>query len=156
MYVKTPSAFTAHFRVHFRLNFQLDHSFKMNLEVLDTWIGCNWLLNTGLDNGTLHSYAFGLGFKMPDVETFERLHDLTTSGRTNNPFHSYNYRQATTQLVTQTYHIVCEQKKRNFHLSSTSWTLMPYSCSHFYFDIKFSDRLYSKDKRTAWPLLFWI
>ena len=24
---------------------------------------------------------------------------------------------------------------------------MPYPCSHFYFDIKFGDRLYSKEKR---------
>ena len=35
-------------------------------------------------------------------------------------------------------------------------SFMPYPCSHFYFDIKFGDRLYSKEKRTAWPLLFWI
>lgn len=28
--------------------------------------------------------------------------------------------------------------------------------SHFYFDIKFGDRIYSKEKRRAWPLLFWI
>ena len=34
--------------------------------------------------------------------------------------------------------------------------LMPYPCSHFYVDIKFGDRLYSKEKRRAWPLLFWI
>ena len=33
---------------------------------------------------------------------------------------------------------------------------MPYPCSHFYFDIKFGDRLYSKEKRRTWPLLFWI
>ena len=33
-------------------------------------------------------------------------------------------------------------------------THMPYPCSHFYFDIKFGDRLYSKEKRRAWPLLF--
>ena len=33
---------------------------------------------------------------------------------------------------------------------------MPYPCSHFYFDIKFDDRLYSKEKRRAWPLLFRI
>ena len=31
---------------------------------------------------------------------------------------------------------------------------MPYPCSHFYFDINFGDRLYSKEKRRAWPLLF--
>ena len=34
------------------------------------------------------------------------------------------------------------------------YSLMPYPCSHFYFDIKFGDRLYSKEKRRAWPLLF--
>ena len=34
--------------------------------------------------------------------------------------------------------------------------LLPYPCSHFYFDIKFGDRLYSNEKRRAWPLLFWI
>ena len=33
---------------------------------------------------------------------------------------------------------------------------MPYPCTHFYFDIKFGDRLYSKEKRRAWPILFWI
>ena len=33
-------------------------------------------------------------------------------------------------------------------------TFMPYPCSQFYFDIKFGDRLYSKEKRRAWPLLF--
>ena len=27
---------------------------------------------------------------------------------------------------------------------------MPYPCSHFYFDIKFGNRLYSKEKRRAW------
>ena len=32
--------------------------------------------------------------------------------------------------------------------------LMPYPCSHFYFDINFGDRLYSKEKRKAWPLHF--
>ena len=32
--------------------------------------------------------------------------------------------------------------------------LMPYPCSHFYFDIKFGDRLYSKEKRRAWTHLF--
>ena len=31
--------------------------------------------------------------------------------------------------------------------------LLPYPCSHFYFDIKFGDRLYSKEKRRAWPVL---
>ena len=36
------------------------------------------------------------------------------------------------------------------------YTLLPYSCNHFYFDINFSNRLYSKEKRRAWPLLFWI
>ena len=34
--------------------------------------------------------------------------------------------------------------------------LMPYPCSHFYFDIKFGDRLYSKENRPGSPLLFWI
>ena len=32
--------------------------------------------------------------------------------------------------------------------------LMPYPCSQFYFDIKFGDRLYSKENRRAWPLHF--
>jgi hypothetical protein len=27
-------------------------------------------------------------------------------------------------------------------------------CSHFYFDINFGDKLYSKEKRGAWPLVF--
>ena len=30
-----------------------------------------------------------------------------------------------------------------------SMTLLPYPCSHFYFDINFGDRLYSKEKRSA-------
>ena len=34
------------------------------------------------------------------------------------------------------------------------WILMPYPCSHFYFDIKFGDRLYSKENRLGSPLLF--
>ena len=34
--------------------------------------------------------------------------------------------------------------------------LMPYPCSHFYFDIKFGVRLYSKEKKRGWPVLFWI
>ena len=34
--------------------------------------------------------------------------------------------------------------------------LMPYPCSHFYFDINFGDRLYSKEKRPGSPILFWI
>jgi hypothetical protein len=32
--------------------------------------------------------------------------------------------------------------------------LSMYVGSHFYFDIKFGFRLYSKQKRRAWPLLF--
>ena len=32
--------------------------------------------------------------------------------------------------------------------------LMPYPCSHFYFDIKFGDRLYSKENRPGQALLF--
>ena len=44
-----------------------------------------------------------------------------------------------------------------FLASNEKWKmLMPYPCSHFYFDIKFGDRLYSKEKRRAWPVLFWI
>ena len=33
-------------------------------------------------------------------------------------------------------------------------TLMPYLCSHFYVDIKFGNKLYPKEKKRAWPLLF--
>ena len=33
---------------------------------------------------------------------------------------------------------------------------MPYPCSHFYFDINFGNRLYSKENRPGSPLLFWI
>ena len=32
--------------------------------------------------------------------------------------------------------------------------LLPHPCSHFYFDIHFGDRLYSKEKRPGSPLLF--
>ena len=32
--------------------------------------------------------------------------------------------------------------------------LMPYPCSYFYFDIKFGDRLYSKEKRRA-SISYW-
>ena len=31
---------------------------------------------------------------------------------------------------------------------------MPYPCSHFYVDIKFGNRLYSEEKRRAWPWNF--
>ena len=41
-------------------------------------------------------------------------------------------------------------------LAFWNFKFMPYPCSHFYFDIKFGDRLYSKEKRWAWPVLFWI
>ena len=34
--------------------------------------------------------------------------------------------------------------------------LLPYPCSHFYFDINFGDRLYSKENRPGSPLPFWI
>ena len=34
--------------------------------------------------------------------------------------------------------------------------ILPYPCSHFYFDIKFGDRLYSKENRPGSLLLFWI
>ena len=33
---------------------------------------------------------------------------------------------------------------------------IPYPCSHFYVDINFGDRFYSKEKRRGSPLLFWI
>ena len=31
-------------------------------------------------------------------------------------------------------------------------TLLPYPCSHFYFDINFGNRLHSKEKRRAWTI----
>ena len=34
------------------------------------------------------------------------------------------------------------------------WWLMPYPFTHSYFDINLGDRLYSKEKRGAWPVLF--
>ena len=39
---------------------------------------------------------------------------------------------------------------------SHSFSLMPYPCSHFHFDINFGERLYSKEKRPSSPLLFCI
>ena len=36
------------------------------------------------------------------------------------------------------------------------WPLLPYPCSHFYFDINFGDILYLKEKRPGSPLLIWI
>ena len=53
--------------------------------------------------------------------------------------------------------IFCEVEESTVQsrFSDNLW-LMPYPCSHFYFDINFGDRLYSKEKRRAWPLLFWI
>ena len=44
-------------------------------------------------------------------------------------------------------------KYTNFSCTSS---LLPYPCSHFYFDIKFGNRLYSNEKRRTWPLLVWI
>ena len=32
------------------------------------------------------------------------------------------------------------------------WWQLAYPCCHFYFDIKFGNRLYSKEKRRAWPM----
>ena len=43
-----------------------------------------------------------------------------------------------------------------YFLNYANFILMPYPCSHFYFDIKFGDRLYSKENRLGSPLLFWI
>ena len=50
------------------------------------------------------------------------------------------------------------KNKRIHTLSNPSLciNIMPYPCSHFYFDIKFGDRLYSKENRPGSPLLFWI
>ena len=50
-----------------------------------------------------------------------------------------------------------DKKSENISLEITSshcLRLMPYPCSHFYFDIKFGNRLYSNEKRRTWPLLF--
>ena len=44
--------------------------------------------------------------------------------------------------------------KRIQHLCGDFVNIMPYPCCHFYFDIKFGNRLYSKEKIRAWPLLF--
>ena len=54
------------------------------------------------------------------------------------------------QVVLFSFEPKTEEKK--FLISA----LMPFPCCHFYFDIKFGDRLYSKEKRRAWPVLFWI
>ena len=42
------------------------------------------------------------------------------------------------------------------HHCQICFSLMPYPCSDFYFDIKFDDRLYPKDKSWASTFLFWI
>ena len=44
----------------------------------------------------------------------------------------------------------------HFNFVTSLPCLMPYPCSHFYFDIKFGNRLYSKEMGRAWPVLFWI
>ena len=47
---------------------------------------------------------------------------------------------------------------KNYRSKNTAKTesLMPYPCSHFYFDIKFGNRLYSKEKKPSSSLLFSI
>ena len=64
-----------------------------------------------------------------------------------------------------TYRIFKKSSFENFKLTKRICTiqqdfkrhnLMPYPCSHFYFDIKFGNRLYSKEKGKAWPVLFWL
>ena len=52
------------------------------------------------------------------------------------------------------YQIFSCETFRNYFILLLAYNLMPYPCSHFYFDIKFGNRLYSKEKRRAWPLLF--
>ena len=66
-------------------------------------------------------------------------------------------------LILNTYHSgTCVNNNRTepdlldiIQLSSNP-VLLPYPCSHFFFDIKFGHRLYSKEKRSTLPLLFWI
>jgi hypothetical protein len=42
-----------------------------------------------------------------------------------------------------------------FHQKSKIYdVVMPYPCSHFYFDINFGNKLYPKEKRPGSPLLF--
>ena len=43
---------------------------------------------------------------------------------------------------------------QNFRCRIPNLNHLPHPFSHFYFDIKFGDRLYSKERRRAWPLLF--
>ena len=57
-------------------------------------------------------------------------------------------------LLLKSRKFIIENSKN--YLDYTVCTLMPYPCSHFYFDINFGDRLYSKEKRPGSPLLFWI
>jgi hypothetical protein len=47
-----------------------------------------------------------------------------------------------------------QQGVSKIQITNELQSLLPYPCSHFYFDIKFGDRLYSKENRLSWPLLF--
>ena len=47
---------------------------------------------------------------------------------------------------------MCKNHQAERKFCSKLFTQMPYPCSHFYFDIKFGHRLYSKEKRRAWPI----
>jgi hypothetical protein len=59
--------------------------------------------------------------------------------------HSHNaYQQCLPSSTVQSYRL-------NIPKALWMW-LLPYPCSHFYFDIKFGNRLYSKEKRRAWPM----
>ena len=57
-------------------------------------------------------------------------------------------------IIWHIYH--CFSTSENWVSAVVVFGHMPYSCSHFYFDINFGNRLYSKEKRPGSPLLFWI
>ena len=48
---------------------------------------------------------------------------------------------------------MCKNHQAERKFCSKLFTQMPYPCSHFYFDIKFGHRLYSKEKRLSFSLL---
>ena len=80
------------------------------------------------------------------VET-QRKSTEYNGGENKKNRHSFFY--VLTSLVDQTNLFTSFIYLRLFIINDPLYNIMPYPCSHFYFDINFGDRLYSKEKRAA-------
>ena len=76
------------------------------------------------------------------------------SGISNSELHNFSLHKIYFETTKSNLFVCIFEKNHNNKIKLGNFNQMPYPCSHFYFDINFGDRLYTKENRPGSPLLF--